>query len=112
MPVGAPLASRQSLDLLMRLVGRPAGKIAARTVDPVGGARRLGARGAEEEQLAKFAADTGPQAAAALAVAADELRRHRVELAAQLFERDRVARGVDDRLDRIDRKSTRLNSSH
>src|SRR3546814_15166921 len=34
-------------------------------------------------------------------VAADELRRQRVEFAAQLFERDRVARGVDDRLDRI-----------
>src|SRR3546814_5270204 len=89
-----------------RIVGLPTREIAARAIDPFGRARRLGSGRAKDEQLAQFAADAGPQAAAAFAVAADELRRQRVEFAAQLFERDRVARGVEDR------KSTRLNSSH
>src|SRR3546814_5885498 len=83
------LRAGHRLHLFDRIVGLPTREIAARAIDPFGRARRLGSGRAKDEQLAQFAADAGPQAAAAFAVAAAELRRQRVEFAAQLFERDR-----------------------
>src|SRR5690606_19316812 len=91
----------ERLNLLDRLVDLPRSQISARAFDALGRARRRSARRAHDEQFAEFAPETGPQTAAALAIAANELRGERIEFAAQLLEGNRVARGIDDRLYRI-----------